>query len=237
MTCFSTHSSSAQSTHMYIQSPREHAWLKGQQGSSRLLWCVKGNLSSQRCVSSLALVTEHVYTFSLCLPVVPALIGGVADPHPTSQLGTRCQATTSVLSPLHRMSCQAMGSKTVKVDEATWCKPTDKILGATPGQFLGAQVQTLSAATVWMHIPCISHCKSVFFRSMGRDKHFLEVERTMLVGYRSRNVLVKEILRLHPGWWRSSVCTAFRWFVAADPQKEACQVSDTRLRKMQAHAR
>ena len=41
MPCLSTCSSSAQSAHMHIHSPREHAWLKGQQGSSRLLWYVK----------------------------------------------------------------------------------------------------------------------------------------------------------------------------------------------------
>ena len=41
MPCLSAYSSSAQSAHVHIHSPREHARLKGHQGSSRSLWCAE----------------------------------------------------------------------------------------------------------------------------------------------------------------------------------------------------
>ena len=41
MPCLSTYSSSAQSAHVHIHSPRERARLKGHPGSSRSLWCAK----------------------------------------------------------------------------------------------------------------------------------------------------------------------------------------------------
>ena len=66
MTCLSTYSSSAQSAHMHIHSSREHAWLKSAQFRIARICVSKKIPSSTRHVSSLAaLVTEHIYTFSL----------------------------------------------------------------------------------------------------------------------------------------------------------------------------
>ena len=50
MPCLSTYSSSAQSAHMHIHSPREHARLKGQQGSTRFLWYVKITCHPASCL-------------------------------------------------------------------------------------------------------------------------------------------------------------------------------------------
>ena len=99
MPCLSTCSSSALSAPVHIHSPREHAWLSGQQGSSRLLWCVEITCHPSVMSHPLQhLSTEHIHTFSQqphlsssrCLPRspvrwyrvhIPALIrGGVADP-------------------------------------------------------------------------------------------------------------------------------------------------------------
>ena len=68
-----TYSSSQNAVHKYSHS-------RNTRGSSRLTWCVKSSLSSQRHVSHVAAVaTEHLHTISLTNITCPPTIFSLAD--------------------------------------------------------------------------------------------------------------------------------------------------------------